>query len=339
MNGCRVIVFGVIDHDAESILDIINAFFPKDLIALSDSCVKEIEDKLCYTAERLDGRIKAVLQGTEVNAIREDKQSLQSMLENCVEGQFEIWHKGYSRGMQRSSQLESVGNVDLWIGLHELFSRIPQAQVVLANLDPFQIQEQDAQTLSLYFETVNDKADTTSRLDYAIIPGVSIRDEVRMRGGRFLGNDAREENALGNKPEQAKPLLKILARYGIRAFCQYDAEREASFTAFSTRGHDAFLKMARTFEKEEYADWVCACYPNLRSEFDGFYVGAAFVAVICAASGIGEEQETGFPRELDVMDPRIRAEVENDRRDFCFYNKDRRSMVVLSGRNCAREKI
>lgn len=340
MNECRVILFGVVDPDGESILDIINAFFPKDLIALSDDCIKEIDDKLCFAAGgKLDDKIKAVLRGAEINAIQEDKQSFQTMLENSSGGHFEIWRKQYRRQMKRSIQLDSIRNAEMLIGLHELFARIPGVRVILANIDPFQIEAKEAKMLSLYFETVNDKTDTTRRLNYAIIPDIDIREEFHSRGGRFLGNDSQTGNALGNKHEEAKPLLEILGEHGIRAFCQYNTTQEASFTAFSARGYDAFLKIAREFESEKFAKWVCACYPNLSSEFDGFYIGAAYAAVISMESGVGEGEETGFPRELDVMEPRVRAEAESERRDFCFYNSDRKHMVVLSRRNCSREKI
>jgi|GEM_PF-6664942 len=340
MNGRRVIVFGIVDHDAESILDVIGAFYPKDLIALSDDCVKEIDNKLCFAAgQKLDDRIKALLRGTEVATTEEDMESFQALLESSSGGQFEIWRKQYRRNLERRMQLNSVSNADLWIGIHELFRRVPGIEVVLANLDPYQLDAKEANILSLYFETVNEKADASRKLTYAVIPGMDIRDEVRGRSGRFLSNADRADNAEGNKPEQAKPLLEILGKYGIKALCQYDTTPEASFTAFSKRGYDAFLKISKCIETEEYAKWVCACYPNLKSEFDGFYIGAAFVAIICMEAHLDEGQETVYPRELDVVDPQIRAELESERRDFCFCNKDCRHMVILSKKNCLREII
>jgi hypothetical protein len=142
--------------------------------------------------------------------------------------------------------------------------------LLVVNADMNDIEGKDLERLELYLKSVNDKLDYKDSIWFAIAPQVRFNPEIKgdredyelkMREMGYTG-DFLEPGAV-NEVSSLTSVVDITSRYRIQTFFSYETCEDTTFSAFATKGVEAYVEKTQEFaDANENAKYIIPALPN-----------------------------------------------------------------------------
>ncbi len=322
-------------------------------LALSDEQVEKLEEALLVrNIEEFDKKfpIKATSAlPKEHEAVqkqnRDEQEKLAEAIRTYGQHQYEIWYEKeqvISNEKHPNLLEEQCKKLEIRLGVKFLLEQRCSELLVL-NVSPDELAEQrNLEKLKLYLNTVNQKKETRSSIQFAILPEVEFAvKQNHVDRKRFPGKEKIFSNQAVSS-EVAKKLIHVMGENHIVTFLQYVTAYETSAQAFAQKGIAPYQNEGYQYEHTPFSNYLSCCFPNLTMEEGKLYLGAAYVAAGILSGSTKEEQECTLPRELYPYSVQTEEEIEKERYGCVLVSEYREKskgnhMILLSARTMSRK--
>ncbi len=345
----RVFLLAKIDEQKENLITMLAG--TESQKALSDEQLLEIDKKLLVCSMK-ELKEKFPNLYDDRNYLPESEEAdiqndFVEKIETQAAGKFEVWYHSEkaTQSTKKEYTKEQCKQIELYMGIQTFFqhNKEPDRGILFLNISPEELLEtKHREKLELYLSTVNHKEDESQAIQLAILPEVEMKYAKTIVRERFPGTEQKQETIT---QAQVMALNSILAHHKIMLCYQYETGERTSPEAFAAQGKQRYKRESVGYEKGEYPEYMCCCYPNLSSKRKNLYIGAAFVMAGMLASQNPEGMETLLPKELYPYAKTTREEMKREKYGCCLASETGekgwaaiRHMILFSARTLAYQQ-
>lgn len=295
-------------------------------IALSDEQLIEIDKQLLVcNLKELKDKFPNLCNSIDLGSEKENQNGNTNFeqLKN-IENEYEIWYPKENSTENTSNKYpkENRKLAEIYLGIKTFFehSKNSKSGLLLLNMSLSELlQVKNKEKLELYLNTVNQKADTSQAISFAILPEVEMQQEKNFVRKRFLGSE--ESEGKGVKNNEVMEITSLLSKHKVLLCYQFETGEWSSPEYFAKKGQTPYKKENAIYENKEYAKYMCCCYPNLSSEIKNLYLGAAFVVAGMFSCCQKEGEKTRLPKELYPYSAITREELKREKYGCCLSSE------------------
>lgn len=303
----RIILFSFLSEDLPNLFSLISE--NENVYSFSDSQMALISEAI--NIKSFDTIRSRMIKTTKSYQEIKDKfvKSVISEREN-----YDFWYRSpYLVEKENCWEKINKYQMELLQGIKKFFDiqNDKEVELQIINVRPDECLQGDRlRLLKVYLDTCNTKINSRYRIDGVILPNIRLLTQSEtITRERFLGK--REGEWTGLDEAIAMQIVELFKEYEIPIWMQFETIDEAGPKHFALHGNKLHLLSMQKMRNEVDSSNVTICYPNLSSEIDDCYLGAAFIACACLISN-RDDAVLNIPRELYPYGESVLEEIERN---------------------------